>query len=133
MGWTIQELRYTTLEQAKVKHVDSSTRYSEGITAELIAYEWHPETFFAIIRLSGGRYAQPKTFLQVDLIEQSAKSFSYKDGCEEMGMYCKNKPSRSFAALVYKHIPEAPGYAAEFRQRNGIKYNDPAQLSLLTA
>ena len=130
MGWTIQELgRYgNTLEQAKRQHVADATRYGDGIKAEMIAYEWKAKTFFAIIRLSSDtnpKYIKPKTWLRVDLIEQSPSEFGYKDGSEEMGMYCENKPSREFAALIYKHIPIATGYAIEFRQRMGIKFDTP--------
>ena len=133
MGWTTKELgRYGgTLEQAKAEHVWKATRYSNGINAEMIAHEWHAKTFYAIIRLSGGKYETPKTFLVVDLIEQSPASFGYKDGSEDMGMYCENKPSPAFAALIYKHIPVATGYAVEFRQRNGIKFKNAQQLELI--
>lgn len=135
MGWSYKDLKCNghTLEDAKNLHVWKATRYSDGIQAEMIAYEWHSQTFFALIRLSGGRYSEPKTFLVVDLIDTANNQFGYKDGSEDMGMYCKNKPSRDFAALVYKHIPKASGYAIEFRERNGIKYDAEAQLSLLTA
>jgi hypothetical protein len=127
MGWTITDLgRYgKTLEQAKADHVAEATRYGEGVKAEMIAHEWHAETFYAIIRLSGGRYEKPVTFFRTDMIEQSPVSFGYKDQSEEMGPYCKNRPSRAFAALVYKHIPEVSGYAMDFRKRMGIKYDLP--------
>jgi hypothetical protein len=127
MGWSIENLgRYgRTLEQAKADHVAHATQYGEGVKAEMIAHEWHSKTFYALIRLSGGKYAEPVTFLRVDLIEQSPVEFGYKDQCETMGPYCENRPSRAFAALVYKHIPEVSGYAEDFRKKAGIRYDLP--------
>lgn len=129
MGWTYTDC--TNLEAEKADHVASATRYSGGITAELIAHEWHNKTWFALIRLSGGHYAEPLTWLRIDLIDTTQGQFGYKDGAEEMGMHNENRPSREFAALIYKHIPTPQGYGLKWRERNGVKFKDTAQLELV--
>lgn len=128
MGWTSNDLtrNRTTLAQAKAAHVADATDYCEG-TAEIVAHEWHPSTWYAIIRRTFTDGREPITFLRVDKIEQSAGSFAYKDMGEGMGPYVDDAPSATMKAAIYKHIPEAPGYAAEFRDRMGIRYDSPAE------
>lgn len=134
MGWTTTDLHRNrkTLEQAKADYVRGLTQYSTG-TAELVAYEWHPTTFYAIIRRTfpEAMHRAPVTFLVTSMIEQSPAFFGYKDMTEEMGPYIDSPPSRSFAALIYKHIPHASGFAVEWRRRNGVKFTteQPPQLA----
>lgn len=132
MGWTVTDLgrNRTNLVDAKARHVYQATQYCNGVKAEMLGHEWKQNTFFAIIRLvfPAERNKAPETFLRVDMIEQSAGSFGYKDMSEEMGPYVDDKPSREFAALVYKYIPVAKGYAKEFRDRMGIKYDAAEQM-----
>lgn len=128
MGWTYTSLRDNrkSLEDAKREHVYDATRYSDNIKAEMLAYEWRPKTFFAIIKLNflegHAKADQSKTFLRIDLIDTAGGEFGYKDGAEEMGMYQDDKPSRIMAQKIYEFIPVAEGYAPEWRERNGIKY-----------
>lgn len=130
MGWTITELdrNRTTLHQARAAHVAECTDYGTG-HAELLAHEWHAETFYAIVRRTfpEGMHRAPVTFLRVDMIEQSPASFGYKDMSESMGPYVANPPSAAMKAAIFKHIPTAEAYAVEFRNRMGIKYDNKAQ------
>lgn len=130
MGWTTNDLHRnrTTLEQAKAAHLRDATDYTTG-TAELLAHEWHRETFYAIIRRTfpPEMNRAPVTFLRVDIIEQSPASFGYKDMSESMGPYVQDAPSATMRAAIYKHIPIAEGYAREFRDRMGIKYSNQEQ------
>lgn len=134
MGWTQTDLHRnrTTLEQAKAAHLRDATNYATG-TTELVAHEWHKETFYAIIRRTfpAEMKRAPVTFLRVDKIKQSPASFAYKDMSESMGPYVDNAPSVSMKAAIFKHIPIADGYAKEFRDRMGIKYSNQAQGDLL--
>lgn len=129
MGWTYTDLvrNRMTLEQAKKQHTTNATRYIGGIKASLLAEEWHPQTWYAIIKLEypegDEKHGKPETFLRVDLLEASSVSFGYKDMCEEMGPYVSNPPSQSFKSKIFKHIPDASRYAAEFRQCHGIRYS----------
>lgn len=130
MGWTYTRDK-VDLNKAKQEHVWEATRYGSEIKAELIAHEYRPRTFFAIIRLTypanHDRYAgQVKTWLRIDLIDTSGGLFGYKDGAEEMGMYNDDKPSAAFKKLIYQHIPTPEGYGQEWRERNGVKYDKPA-------
>ena len=130
MGWTQTDLHRnrTTLAQAKAAHVADAIRYATG-TTELVAHEWHAETFYAIIRRTfpAEMKREPVTFLRVDMIEQSPASFGYKDMSESMGPYVANPPSASMKAAIFKHIPIAEGYAKDFRDRMGIKYDNQSQ------
>ena len=122
MGWTITDLSraHMTLQQAKDKHVADAVRYGTGKT-ELVKHEWHPTTWYAIIRrtLPNGEVA---TFLRVDMIEQTALHFGYKDMSEGMGPYVQDAPSAAMKAAIFKHIPIAKGWAKQFRDRVGIPY-----------
>lgn len=135
MGWTYTRDR-VDLEKAKQQHVWECTRYGGDIKAELIAHEWKSKAFFAIIRLTypadhARHPGETITWLRVDLIDTTGGTFGYKDGAEEMGMYQEGKPSREFAKLIYEHIPNAKGYAGEWRDRNGVKYDNKKQEELL--
>ena len=127
MGWTITDLdrNWMTLDRARANHVEGCTDYTAG-TAELLAHEWHHSTFYAIVRrtLPSG---EVKTFLRVDMVEQSPASFGYKDMSESMGPYVQDAPSFTMRAAIYKHIPIAEGYAKDFRDRMGIKYDTQTQ------
>lgn len=133
MGWTITDLdrNRTSLQYAKEDHVRESTRYGNTIKAELIAHEWRPSTWYAIIKLTyldgHERKGQSETFLRTDMIEATPARFGYKDMTEQMGPNVDDKPSEQMKALIYKHIPTAKGYATAFRDRMGIKYNATAQ------
>lgn len=122
MGWTITDLSSArmTLQQAKDKHVADAVRYGSG-TTELVKHEWHPTTWYAIIRrtLPNGEVT---TFLRVDMIEQTPMHFGYKDMSEEMGPYVQEAPSAAMKAAIFKHIPIAKGWAKQFRDRVGIQY-----------
>lgn len=130
MGWTITDLHRnrTTLDQAKANHLRNATDYTTG-SAELLAHEWHRETFYAIIRRTfpAEMKRAPVTFLRVDMIEQSPASFGYKDMGESMGPYVQDAPSATMKAAIFKHIPIAEAYAKEFRDRMGIKYSNQSQ------
>lgn len=136
MGWTITDLdrNRQSLQYAKEDHVRDATRYGNGIKAELIAHEWHPSTWYAIIRLTypegHERHGQPVTFLRTDMIEQSPARFGYKDMVESMGPNLDDKPSQKMKALIYEHIPFAEGYAVDFRKRMGIQYNEQLRLAV---
>ena len=136
MGWTTNDLHRNrkTLEQAKAEHLRDAVDYTTG-TAELVAHEWHKETFYAIIRRTfpAEMKRAPVTFLRVDMIEQSPASFGYKDMSESMGPYVANPPSASMKAAIFKHIPIADGYAKEFRDRMGIKYSNQEQGDMFAA
>ncbi len=51
MGWTYTRDR-VDLNKARQQHEWDSTRYGSDIKAELLASEWKPATWFAIIRLT---------------------------------------------------------------------------------
>lgn len=133
MGWTFTDLARNriTLEQAQADHVRQATRYSAPIDAKIVYHEWHNKTWFAIMRMEGGRYTVPTYWLRIDMIDTSGGQFGYKDGAEEMGMYQDNKPSEQLKKLIYKYIPVPTGYGLEWRQRNGVQFKDPAQLELV--
>jgi hypothetical protein len=130
MGWTYTDLARNriTLQQAKEDHVRRATQYSRaGINATLLAQEWHPATWYAIIKLEypadHEKHGKPDTFLRVDAIDTTNNSFGYKDMDEGMGPYVDNPPSASFKAKIFNLIPEATRYAADFRRSHGIRYN----------
>ncbi len=134
MGWTYTRDRID-LNKAQEQHVWEATRYGDDIKAELLAHEWKPKTFFAIIRLTfpADHARNPGkiiTWLRIDLIDTTGGTFGYKDGAEEMGMYNDDKPSMEFRKLIYQYIPTAEGYAIEWRKRNGVKFDNAKQVEM---
>jgi len=137
MGWTTTDLIRCrmTLDQAKAEHVRQATRYSNGIDARIVMHEWHASTWYAIIRLEypqdHERAGEIKYFLRTDMIEATPASFGYKDMIEDMGPHLDDKPSRFMAKTVFKYIPNAEGYAKDFRDWAGIPYIHEKQLELI--
>ena len=122
MGWTYISVKpWHTIEDIKAQHVRDISWTTDGAKAELIAHEWKPKTFFAIVKFTNSE-GKAETVLCVDMIDTRGKTFGYKDMSEEMGPYNENKPSRAFAKLIYEHIPVAKGCARDWRDRNGVKY-----------
>lgn len=136
MGWTYTDLQRSgqSLEQAKLEHVARASYYSSNIRAGIVIHEWRPSTWFALVALNylpgHAKAGSTEHFLRVDMIEASPASFGYKDMEEGMGPYVADRPSAQFAKAVFKYLPEAEGYAAEFRDRMGIPYIHKAQLDL---
>lgn len=130
MGWTFTVRSKKTLAQHREDHVRDATDYGDRKIARIIAHEWHPRTWYALI----GFYETPESqkpyrvFLRTDIIDMSGGEFGYKDMSEDMGPYLDDKPSKKFAAAVYRYKPHAEGYAVEFRERMGIKYDSQQQL-----
>ena len=65
--------------------------------------------------------------MRVDKIECSSREFGYKDMTEECGPNVNDAPSHKMKEAIFKHIPIAEGYAADFRQRHGIEFITPEQ------
>lgn len=131
MGWLYTRQSEKSLSEQKSDHAWNATRYGANVRAEILAQEWHAKTWFAVMRvtcLEGHEKAgNVETWLNIDLIDTAGGQFGYKSGSESMGMYQENKPSRAFAAEIYRHIPSAQGYGIEWRARNGVKHDDMAQ------
>jgi hypothetical protein len=115
MGWTYTDLNRCrkTLAQAKADHEREAVNYGGNTKAEMIAREWHDKTFYAIIRLTFATPDKaPKTFLRIDLLDNTNGQFGYKDMTEDMGVYVDNAPSEKFAKLIYKYIPRFYNYTS---------------------
>ena len=80
MGWTFTTNRID-IHTARQQHEWDSVRYGDNIRAELIASEWKPHAFFAIIKVTSP--TRSETFLRVDLIDTAGGTFGYKDGSED--------------------------------------------------
>jgi len=125
MGWTFHNEK-KTLAQFRDNHVREATQYRDKI-ARIIMHEWHPHTWYALI----GFYDTPDStqpnhvFLRTDMIDSGGEygQFGYKDMEESYGPYLEDKPTKGMADTIYKYIPEVYGYAGEFRDRMGIKYD----------
>ena len=141
MGWIYTDLHRNrlTLEDALEHHVSRASWTSQGIICRLLAYEWrnmpYPKAFYGIVEqdfrnADEGREKGIQRFLICDLIEASAGSFGYKGMDEHMGPHMPIGPSEKFKIEIFKHIPHAKGYAADFRTKHGIPYTDPAQIEM---
>lgn len=138
MGWTSTDLvrNRMTMMQTKKRHVQEASWINrDGVKAELIAHEWHRSTWFALIKMTfppgvDARFPEggTRTWLRVDLLDNSPGEFRYKDMSEEVGPYNDDPPSTQFAALIYQNIPTAEGYAIEWRKRNGVPF-DPVPVA----
>lgn len=128
MGWLIQETRGQSLDSLRAQHEHDATRYSGGISGELVASDWHNGCVYMIIRLTYAddhpeKPGERVTFLACDLIQHTGNSFGAKSMEESVGPRMTAKPRREFAAKVYREIPTPPNeYARNFRDRAGIRY-----------
>jgi hypothetical protein len=124
MGW-IYIKHKQLLTKLRKQHEQSVLNYDDGITAQLLASEWHDHTWYAIIKLNCPPDAKTpeKTFLRVDLVDPTNTEFGWKAMDESVGPYVNEPPSESLKKRIFKHIPTAPNeYAENFRTRYGIPF-----------